>query len=221
MKKNARAAIAAVSQKELPLKPLESPLTKLEESLIRAYIEKQRDQWQRFKSFYLFNESHINRKGEYCYISSYEGIIVEIISDILRTFTHEELPKKSFVDIGAGRTTIPDLMSKLGFKEAHGLEKNPVYLALSPFLIAGDLLDYNFKKYDVLYAYHPIAKEETMIEGINNIVSTMKEGAIFYFCIANGTKLGNHLIKLGAYPCNKNTGILKYVKPYKISKNVL
>lgn len=117
----------------------------------------------------------------YYYIPSDCFDITELFKDICKN--NKDLSKLSFMDIGAGLNTIPKIAKILGFKESKGLEIDPLYVKLdyNNFLIQGDILKYDFKDYDILYAYNPIKDHGTMLKGLKNIVKTMKPGATLYF----------------------------------------
>ncbi len=87
----------------------------------------------------------------------------------------------SFCDAGCGIPAIPLIMSDLGYK-AHGVEFTKEYAEAFPKIVRyGDILTYDFKEFDILYAFSPIMKKEIMEKAVINIQNTMKKGATFYF----------------------------------------
>jgi hypothetical protein len=133
-----------------------------------------------------------------------------IVNDVLKS--KKKLNKLSFIDIGAGTNTIPQLFKILGFGKVAGLEFDPVYVALDnqKLLLEGDLLTYNFKDYDILYSYNPIIDSNLMIKGITNIITTMKKGAILYFVPCH-SEIIKYFNNLGVYIA-KEGHYLKYIK---------
>ena len=130
-----------------------------------------------------------NGNGDfYYYIPSYNEYIKTVLLDLLKdsklsTYTH-------FIDIGAGTPLIMDIFRQalpkpIYYKKFTALELSDIYCEVFPPLTKGNLLTYNFKEYDVLYSYNPIRNSDLMIEGLKNIISTMKEGAILYFVEAD------------------------------------
>jgi hypothetical protein len=148
-------------------------------------------------------------KSYWNYIPSYENAIEDLLEQEIQKL--KEINTLSFLDVGAGTSTIPTIMSIMGFAKSMGLEYQDLYVNLEPdWLFQGDLLDYDFKEWDVLYSYNPIQNEALMIKGIDNIIATMKSGAIFYFLPSSGA--GQYLKKLGGRNL-KGSAIIKYVKP--------
>lgn len=104
---------------------------------------------------------------------------------------------KKFIDIGSGFPIVPNIMHLIAGYNSIGLEYNQLVIdtidthrKMSPFhyggiylapVFQGNLLEYDFKDYDVLYAYSPIRDHTMMLDGIDNIIKTMKQGAVFYF----------------------------------------
>lgn len=147
----------------------------------------------------------------YGYIPTGAYTLVPIIQNILEN--NPDLSKIKFMDIGCGYPIIPKIMQILNCKEAKGLEIQDIYVNLdrSNTLIKGDILKYNFKEYDILYAYNPIRDQNLMDKGLERIVKTMKPGATFYFANAGHPK--TEVFKLfkgyGSY--------WKYIKPKKLN----
>jgi hypothetical protein len=126
----------------------------------------------------------------------------------------EDIGSKKFLDAGAGNSTICNIMSIMGFGECQGLEYRKIYVELNPLvLFRGNILTYNFKKWDVIYSYNPIIDKKMMAKGIDRIVSTMKPGAVFYFVGASNYPIET-LISHGGVRINVSYNIIKYVKPF-------
>ncbi len=163
-----------------------------------------------FKIHYQIEKKLTKKQPYFGYIPSYEDVIVAMIDDINKS--NISLEKSSFIDIGCGLPIIPKIFDILGCKEYKGLEYNDIYMLLDNdnYLIKGDLLTYDFSKFDILYSYNPIKDGELMAKGIKNIIKTMKPGATFYFeqaCCINKPKDGTPwLKKLDHY------GLQKYTK---------
>lgn len=149
-------------------------------------------------------------KQYYPYIPVYSNRLNVIVEDVLKS--KKKLDKLSFIDIGAGTSIIPQLFKILGFGKVSGLEFDAVYVALDDFklLFQGDLLTHDFKDYDILYSYNPINNNELMIKGIENIIATMKKGAILYFVSAS-SEVNNYFNKLGL-TISKQGNYFKYIK---------
>lgn len=120
-------------------------------------------------------------KDYFPYIPIDDQRIGLIIEDIMST--NPSLEDKSFMDIGCGVPIIPKIFDVLGCKKSVGLEYQEEYVKKDHegFLIQGDLLTYGFGDYDYLYSYNPIRDGKLMSKGLQNIMDTMKPGAIFYF----------------------------------------
>lgn len=68
-----------------------------------------------------------------------------------------------------------------------GVEFNDLYCnAYRNILIKGDILEYDFSSFDYIYSYNPLSNGELMVKALDNILSTMKKGAILYFVKAGG-----------------------------------
>jgi hypothetical protein len=81
-------------------------------------------------------------------------------------------------------------MKILGCDEYHGLENNQTIIEIlhghyvNQHVIPGNLFDFDFSTYDILYSYTPIADTKLMYDGICKIMTSMKPRATFYFaCI--------------------------------------
>lgn len=133
---------------------------------------------------YKFNNALNKIQNYYPYIPSCEFSIMKVFEDIYKTMNTKDL---KFIDIGAGNDVILNIAKILGFDICRGLEYNDKLIELnsSNTLIKGDLLDYDFKDYDVLYSYNPIIDSELMLKGIKNIINTMSKNSVFYFNNAN------------------------------------
>jgi len=117
----------------------------------------------------------------YYYIPSSCSVVNSLFDHIIKNT--KDLSKLSFMDIGAGLSIIPKIAKIIGFNESKGLEIDPLYIRLDyeKYLIEGDILKYNFKDYDILYAFNPIQDHNSMLIGLKNIIKTMKPGATLYF----------------------------------------
>ncbi len=142
----------------------------------------------------------------YKYIPSYVHELKIVIEDLIDE--NINLIDKNFIDIGCGLPVVPDLFKILGCKETIGLECSPLYTKVfgNNRIINEDLLTHNFKDYDILYSYNPIIDCELMEKGLENIISTMKKNAIFYFNKASQVNVEKlNLIKV-------HSNIYKYIK---------
>jgi hypothetical protein len=150
-------------------------------------------------------------KDYYEYIPSNAGHLIPLFNEILINIPN--IRNLSFLDIGAGNDLIPNLALIFGFKEACGLEYNDLYCNLTSNLIKGDLLEYNFHKWDVMYSYNPIGNSLLMIDGLKNIMNTMKSNSVLYFSPASGEVerflTRNNFINVNKY----GAPLMKYTKP--------
>lgn len=146
----------------------------------------------------------IRKDGHYPYIPMYSGRLVQMIQ--LHKALGLKFTGKSFMDVGCGVPVIPTIFSRLGCK-AFGLEYNKAYLKAYPELIEGDLLKYDFSAHDILYSYNPLSDPNLMVKGLDNIIATMKKGAIFYFFPAGPSE--EKLKSLGFVQAN---GIKYFIK---------
>lgn len=150
----------------------------------------------------------------YGYIPSYDRHLYNLFEDITKNV--RSISKKKFIDIGCGFPLIPKIADILGFNDCKGLEFEDLYVKLdeSGILIHGDLLNYDFKDYDVLYSYNPIRDIKLMNDGLRNIINTMKPGAIFYFADAGHIDDDIKLLFIRCY------SLWKYQKPLKDFKKI-
>lgn len=148
---------------------------------------------------------------EYYYIPSGNYTIVTVLEDLKKSKVN--LADKSFIDIGAGTSTIPLIFKIAGCKTSVGLEFDKIFVKLDEdeLLFEGNLLRHDFKSYDILYSYNPIKDEELMIEGLKNIINTMKKGAILYFNAAS-YKVIRYLNNIVKAEKIEFTSIFKYIK---------
>lgn len=161
----------------------------------------------------IFNvlRQHVSDTKYWNYIPSHFKEIEVVLQDIICNDY-----KGSVIDVGCGSPVIPTLFKILGYK-SYGLEYNELYkLAYNSLgekvlddYIIGDLLTHDFKEYDILYSYNPIRDKLLMLEGIKNIIKTMKPGAVFYFKEASVEY--SDLRKLG-FTLIPTSYISKYIK---------
>jgi hypothetical protein len=163
--------------------------------------------------FKLGRELDLGRKeGYYCYIPTHINVIEDLLKFEISKL--ENINKLSFLDAGAGTSIIPKIMKSMGFKKSKGLEYQELFVKLDPeWLFKKDILKYNFKDWDVIYSYNPIQNNELMCKGIDNIINTMKPGAIFYFCSAS-YQISNKLNLLGSKELTRVNNVFKYIKPF-------
>ena len=121
-------------------------------------------------------------KGQYKYIPSRPDTIKKVLYHLSTIKT--ELKDLTFTDAGCGYPLLLKIMSIFGCN-TQGIESNPVICALFPELLEDSILKFDFKKSDIIYAYHPLTDSKMMQTAITNIMSTMKIGAIFYFAYAS------------------------------------
>jgi len=153
----------------------------------------------------------INSK-EYHFIASCDYDIPIILEDLKKSKVN--LADKSFIDIGAGTSIIPLIFKIAGCKESKGLEFDKVYVRLDnrQMLFEGNLLTHDFSEYDILYSYNPIRDEDLMVEGLENIIKTMKKEATLYFNVAS-SKVQDYLVDIKqAKKINPYSRIYKYKK---------
>lgn len=155
----------------------------------------------------------------YYYIPSSNVYIKTVLLDLLKDPKLDNY--RNFIDIGAGTPLIMDIFKQVlpdlsWYKRFTSLELSDIYCELFKKLTKGDLLTYNFKEYDILYSYNPIRNCDLMIEGLKNIINTMKEGAILYFVAADykvEKYLQDNLATTDYILLDKNSTIYKYTKP--------
>lgn len=135
----------------------------------------------------------LDRKDEsynpdyYPYIPINKNGIKELLELALEKYKKPSLIK--FIDIGCGFPIIPLIFQKLGFN-SYGLEYNKFYRKdiwlLGNNFIEDDLLKYDFQQFDLMYMYNPIQNAELMLEGLKNVLNTMKIGSVlFYTCTSS------------------------------------
>jgi len=149
-------------------------------------------------------------KDYFPYIPISPDRVALIIEDLKNSnFQFED---KSFMDIGCGIPIIPKIFEALGCRTSKGLEYQQEYVDADKenYLIQGDLLTYNFGNPDLLYSYNPIRDTKLMSQGLENIMDTMKSGAILYFIQARPVN-PNTINKFTARPKNMYN-ILKFLK---------
>ena len=174
----------------------------------------------------LLSSLNYGDKDRWYYIPSHNYQIENLITDI---FKNNKLEKKRFIDIGCGYPAIGKMLQIMGYdpKNIFGLEYNQNIIdviknshSIIPLngndrriennIINGDLMNHNFKTYDILYSYNPLKRGDDMLEGINNIIKTMKKGAIFYFSNASISHI--ELEKLGFNRFATEPSLYKYIK---------
>lgn len=150
----------------------------------------------------------IKNETNYPYIPVDEYRLSIIIKDLIKSKI--DFKNKSFIDIGCGVPIIPKIFKILGCKESSGLEFEELYCRMDheKYLIHGDLTTFNFKDYDILYSFNPIRNSELMEKGLNNIMTTMKEGSVLYFIQAGNISKTT----LNKFTKIKNESIFKFKK---------
>lgn len=166
---------------------LNAMINKLDKGLllaIMALIENTKNYDSCIRASEIIRDNN-HESGRYPYIPTNPRILSKLILSEIVPIKQKD--KKSFLDAGAGSCLIPELMSLFGFKESSGLEFSDFYVKLdqSKRLFQGDILTYNFSNWDVIYSYNPMCDHEMMKRGIDNIITTMKKGAILYFFTAS------------------------------------
>jgi len=164
---------------------------------------------------------HPNDKKQnfYYYIPSSNVYIKTVLLDLLKDPNLSNY--RNFIDIGAGTPLIMDIFEQVlpdlsWYKRFTSLELSDIYCEIFKKLKKGNLLTYNFKEYDILYSYNPIRNSDLMIEGLKNIINTMKEGAILYYVAADHKVekyLQNNLATTDCILLDENSTIYKYTKP--------
>jgi len=180
-------------------------------SLCELALENAKDTLQYRIGNLIRNDDNGRHTENYPYIPVNSYVLAPIIEDLIKSKI--KFDKKSFIDIGCGIPIIPKIFEILGCKEVKGLEYDNLYIRMEnpkKYLIKGDLLTYDFKKFDILYAYNPIYNNTLMNRGLTNIMNTMKEGATFYF-VATTSITPNNMAKLKNIG-NGMSNILKYTK---------